>query len=345
MVSYGIVAIVKDEAASLGNIQRWMDRVPPETWTISDTGSRDGTAALLEGWGVAVRRDEWINFGHNRSLALARARGTADWLLTLDADMTFEIDADFEPDLAVDAYMIQMGTGDFTYRLPLLLRGDLPWESRGAVHEFTMLPGRDYVSAATDKVRVTMQGPDRSSREKTLWQAGMLEAELAEQPGNARSIFYLAQTYRELGDPRALALYERRTKMGGWVEEAFYARYRHALLLPTWPARMLALIATWESRPGRLEPVYELARELNYRGLHQAAYRFASVEVEPTDDILFVHRSIWDWGMSFERSIAAWWLAHWDEFDRLTEELLGNPRLPDNIRAQVIANSEMERAA
>ena len=64
--------------------------------------------------------------------------------------MTWEIDPDFEPDPAVEAYMIRMGSADFAYRLPFLLRGDLPWESRGVVHEYTALPGR-----ATSRARRT----------------------------------------------------------------------------------------------------------------------------------------------------------------------------------------------
>jgi hypothetical protein len=346
-MTYGLVAIVKNEveriAPMLGSARQYIS-----SWTILDTGSEDGTPALVLGAmgdiDGTLGSTEFINFGQARSEAFAQARGTADWLLALDADMTVEIDDDFEPDPAIDCYMIRMGSGDFVYRLPLLLRGDLPWESRGPVHEYTCLPDRPYVSDFTNKVRVSVR-MDGSSPEKSRWHATLLEAHLADHADDARSVFYLAQTYADLGDPRAVATYERRLKLGGWAEETFYAAYRYARLLPTWPARMLALTKAWELRPGRLEAPYELAREFNLRGLHQAAYRFASLPVEPTNDILFVHAGVWDWGMAFERSIAAWWLGLWDEFEALTAILLDNPSLPDNIRAQVIANSEFERAA
>ena len=334
-MTYGVVAIVRNEQA---NIDRFIAAAKPyiSAATICDTGSSDDTAERIAAAGYEAHRVEWVNFGQARSAAFALARGTADFLLALDCDMAVEIDPDFEPDPEVEAYMIRMGSADFSYRLPLLLRGDLPWKSVGAVHEYTALPDRAYVGASTDKVRVTTHG-DRSSREKSLWHAGLLEAELREQPDNARDVFYLANTYWDLHDPRALAMYERRAKMGGYVEETFYSMYRYALLLPTWPAKMQALIKAWEFRPQRLEPLHELVKELNARGQHHVAYPLACVPVAPTADALFVHASVWRWGMKFERSIAAYWNGHKDECRDLCNELLALD-IPQYIRDQVEKN-------
>jgi glycosyltransferase involved in cell wall biosynthesis len=343
VAQFGVVAIVKDEEDSVGRMLASVGECPT---TIVDTGSTDGTIERLAEMGVIAHEVPFVNFGQARSAAFSLARGSADWLLALDADMTVEIDPDFEPDPAVDAYMLRLGSDDFSYRLPLLLRGDLQWQSIGACHEYTALPDRAYVSRPTDKVRITNHGNSRWSREKSLWQLGLLEAELAEQPTNARTVFYLANTLWDLGrTAEALAMYRRRNEMSGWVEETFYSRYRFALCQPTWPARMLALIDAWEYRPGRLEPAHELAREFNLRGQHHSAYRFASLPVVEPPDNLFVHRGVYEWGMDFERSISAWWLGKWDEFDALTERLLDNPRLPGNIREAVIRNRECERAA
>ncbi len=335
--SLALVAIVKDEAE---NVDRFIAaaRLYVSHATIVDTGSTDGTLDAVYQFDcpVTVESRPWVNFGHNRSEALALARGTADWLLALDADMTVEVDPDFVPDPAVDAYMLRMGSADFEYRLPLLLRGDLPWESRGAVHEYTCLPDRAYVGVPTDKVRVTTHG-DRSSPEKSRWHLSLLEAEMAADPGNSRAVFYAANTLRDLGDPRALAMYERRMKMGGWAEEVFYSKYRRALLLPTWPAQVMALIEAWEFRPTRLEPAYELAKGLNYRGQHHAALGFARTPVVPSADSLFVHTGVWRWGMDFERSIAEWHAGDRDESRRLGERLL-TIDIPADVRAAVERN-------
>jgi glycosyltransferase involved in cell wall biosynthesis len=335
-MTYGLVAIVKDEGE---RIEAFLDSAMAVCGvaTIVDTGSTDDTIEKIEDYSIHVHRSDWVNFGYNRSEALGLARGSADWLLALDADMTVEIDPGFEPDPEVEAYMIRMGSADFEYRLPLLLRGDLPWESRGAVHEYTCLPDRPYVSRATDQVRVSY-AHDRSSVDKSRWHAQMLEADLERDPNNPRTVFYLAQTYWDLHDARMLSTYERRTKMVGWDEETFYAKYRYALCLPSWPARLLALIAAWEFRPSRLEPLHDLVSELNRRSEHFTAYRLASIEVQPTSDVLFVHRGVWRWGMAFERSIAAWWVGEREEARRLCEEVLAVSDLPVHIRVAAERN-------
>jgi hypothetical protein len=153
-------------------------------------------------------------------------------------------------------------------------------------------------------------------------------------------VFYLAQTYREMGDPRARDLYLRRSKMGGYEEEAWYAEYRAALLAP-WPDRAAELMAAWGRRPTRAEPRYHLVRELNSHGLHQAAYPLSSPAAETTDT-LFVDRWVWDWGLDFERSIAAWWIGEKDEAKRLFEKLLARDDLPDAYWRAVKRNQALE---
>jgi hypothetical protein len=336
-VTYSLVMIVRDGAADL---PRSLAAARPyiSHWTICDTGSTDGSQdiirAALDGIPGTLNEDEWRDFGQNRSLALERARGTADWLLLMDADMAVTIEPGFVPDPAVEAYMLEMGDHTaFSYRLPLLVRGDLPWRSVGAVHEYTALPDRAYLSAPTDQVRVDMGGEYRGSPEKYQWHAGMLERAL-----DSRTVFYLGQTYASLGrSDEARALFRSRAVLSGFAEEAYYAAYRAAMLAP-WPEQAAELMAAWEMRPSRLEALHDLVRGLNQRGLHRAAYALASLPTAPCGDVLFVSRDVWDWGMKFERSIAAWWVGERAESLALCDELLANPRLPDHIRALVVKN-------
>jgi glycosyltransferase involved in cell wall biosynthesis len=290
-------------------------------------------------------QDDWQDFGQNRSFALARARGTADWLLLLDADMRVTIDPDFVPDPAVEAYMVEMGDPHgFSWRLPLLVRGDLPWVALGRVHAYVGLADRPFSRVNTDAVRI--QRADSSSPAKTQRQAELLVADHAANPNDPRTMFYLAQTYRELGrNQEARTLYLRRAEMGGWPEEVYYAAYRAALLAPDWPTKQIELLAAWEMRPQRLEALCALCRGLNERGQHHAAYALASSPTGPCGDTLFVHRSVWDWGLKFERSISAWWVGHPEEARILCEELLVDPHLPGHIRAQVQSNRAYSLAA
>ncbi|EHP44847.1 family 2 glycosyl transferase, partial [Cupriavidus basilensis OR16] len=88
--------IVKNEAPviarCLASVKPWIDR-----WVIVDTGSTDGTQALVrEVMGKlpgTLHERPWIDFAHNRNEALALARACSegharadDYVLFIDAD-------------------------------------------------------------------------------------------------------------------------------------------------------------------------------------------------------------------------------------------------------------------
>jgi hypothetical protein len=343
MTTFALVMIVKDAMADLPRTLKAAKRYIG-SWTICDTGSTDGTQAFirktLEGIPGTLYEDPWVNFGANRSLAFARAKGTADWLLLMDADMAVTIADGWDPDsLGADAGMIEMGNHtSFSYRLPLLVRGDLPWASFGRVHEYTYIPGGGYTTQPTDAVTIDMLAVDRSSPEKYAMHARFLEESLAENPDNMRDTYYLAQTYNSLGDPRARDMFLQRAAMGGYDAEVFYARFRAAVLAPDWPTQRDELTAAWESRPWRIEPLVALARGYNEHDQHQLAYLLTAHIPRPNPDVLFVHIDCWRWGLKFERSIAAWWCGFKAEARVLCDELLTIPDLPAGIRAQVETN-------
>jgi hypothetical protein len=344
-----LVMIVRNEAAL---IERCLAAARPyiSTWTIVDTGSTDGTQALiraaLDGIPGTLVESPWTDFGTNRSEAIALARGTAEWLLCLDADMAVTIDPDFRPDRLVEQYLVEWGHGNgFSWRMPTLVRGDVAWRYEGAVHEY--LTGGSGLRANTDAVRVDMSvQAGRGEPEKYRRYAAILRKSLRADPDNPRTVYYLAQSCQILGKrSEARRLFLRRATMCGFAEEAFHAAYQAALIAPDWPTRATELLAAWEMRPSRLEPLRDLLRGLNERSLHHAAYALSSVASGPCGDILFVQRDAWDWGVRFERAIAAWWVGERAEAATLNDELLMNPRLPEHIRAQVEVNRTYSEVA
>ena len=296
-MTYGVVAIVKDAQSSILPMLNSAIRAGATVATIVDTGSTDATKRK-----AATRRKEielrwfdrpFVNFGHNRSEAFALARGSADWLLALDADMTVKIDPAFAPP-EVDALMVEMGTPSFSYRLPLVLRGDQPWVSVGAVHEYTALANGELgTRVPTDAVTISHPGAN-ASPEKTRWHVELLEADLERDPGNPRTVYYLARAYRDLGQlDRARSMFARRARMGGFEEERWHAQYQAALLTEPWTDRLDALLAAWEARPSRREPLWHAVAGLREHGQPHAADALLAADTGPCDDILFVERGLW----------------------------------------------------
>lgn len=347
-----LVMIVRDEEQ---RIRACLDAARPyiDRWTIIDTGSADRTPDIvveaLDGVPGRLWRRPWKGFAKTRSLSYRKARGSADWLLLLDADMQVEVDPAFSPDPDVDAYLIDMGGEEFSWRLPLLVRGDLPWESRGfpvsGRHAITLLPdGTSGRREITDMVRIRREESHTPAKLRAL--ADDLEADYAANPQDPRTVFYLAQALSDCGDhEEARALYAKRSAMGGWAEEAYYAAYRAALLATDPGQRILGLLAAWQMRPQRIEALHQAVADMNALGMHYPAYLLAYVPEREPDDILFVHRSVWTWGMALERSVAAFHVGQTDEALALCERLLSVPSLPERVRQRVLSNMEAARAA
>ena len=339
--------IVKNESAV---IERCLASVRGlvDYWVISDTGSTDGTRELIRAALADVpgelHEDPWRDFGHNRSLNLDHARGKADYLLLIDADMVLRQEGDL-PELTADSYLIRHD-GDPEHRNKRLIRGSLPWHYVGSTHEYLTTDHPDH-ELHLDELVVEHFADGGSRADKFERDARLLSADLERDPNNTRALFYLAQTRRDMGErDAAVALYRRRVEMGGWPEEVYFSLLQIGELIADggdWPAAMDAFVQAWEYRPQRLEALYELTSRLRLRGQYQAAYAFASAGIgEPQPaDVLFVRPWVYRWGLLFELSISAYWVDDFLGSVRACDKLLAMPDLPDPHREQTIANRAM----
>ncbi len=329
----GLCMIVRDEAEVIG---RCIESVRPliDSWTICDTGSTDGTPELvrklLHGIPGTLHRRPWRSFGANRSELLTLAAGSADYLLLLDADMTLEHHGSL-PYLSADAYSLRH-LGSLDYAAPRIVRGDRHWWFERSTHEFLAAEGGYSEEVLADAlINHHADGGNRANRLER--DARLLKADLEWNPDDPRATFYLAQTYRDSGDiDRAIGLFRRRVELDGWDEETFYAAYQLGVLAAERDALggMRLLIDAAARRPVRAEPLHELARLCRLQGWHEAAYAFATqgLEIPYPADRLFVHRDVYEWGLLFELSIAAYWIGRIDEALRTTDLLLARGVLP-----------------
>lgn len=286
----GLVMIVKDEAAAM---VRLIQSAKPllSHWTILDTRSTDTTALVIEellgDLPGELHHGPFINFGQARSDVMSVARDTADYLLMLDADMQVH-SLEPLPHLTANVYSLPIKGFDFDYSMPLLMRGDLEWRYEGVVHEH--LAGNGYPQTPAVPLDCWHVHVDHSPER----QAGkgeryleLLSVEFARDPTNPRTVFYLAQTHRDLGNiDQAITYYRLRANMDGWDEETYYARYQLGCLLAahiSFAQGADELLQAWKERPGRIESLRALAYSAN-----------AVADKAPaSEDVLFVHRDLY----------------------------------------------------
>ncbi|MCX5234158.1 glycosyltransferase [Streptomyces prunicolor] len=340
--------IVKNESLV---IERCLEAVRPlvDYWVISDTGSTDGTQDLirkvLDGVPGELHEDPWVDFGHNRTRNIQHARGKADYLLTLDADHVMRQDAPL-PRLTAGSYMLRYDTPGTQHRFKHLMRGDWPWRYEGVTHEYPCTDESD-TQENLDTLVIEDQADGGCRSDKFERDARLLRRELERDPDNPRTVFYLANTERDLGHPQeAIALYERRARMGGWGEEVYCSLLEAGTLraekADDWPGAMDAFSRAWDGRPERLEACYELASRLRLAGRYRTAYALLRDVVgrpEP-GDLLFTKSWVYRWGLLFEFSISAYWVGEFAASIEACDQLLALPDLPANIRRQTLTNRE-----
>ncbi|MCC7104785.1 MAG: glycosyltransferase, partial [Chloroflexi bacterium] len=349
--------IVKNEAHI---IQETLASVSPyiDTWVIVDTGSTDDTPELIQSFFRArgipgeLHARPWRDFGHNRSEALDLARGKADYIWVIDADDLVVGTLDLSR-LDHDVHLLKYGQ-DFTYWRQQIFRSGPRWAYRGVVHEYaTCLDAQDR-ALRTQRlegdyyVQSRRLGDRSQAADKYLRDAALLLREFEEHPDDARTVFYLAQSYYDAGDRElALRYYTLRSQMGGWEEEVFYSLLRRAVILEelneSWPIVQDAYLSAYQHRPQRAEPLYRLALRHRLNGSFALGYHFAKAASDiprPDADILFINADVYTWRIADERSISAYYVGRYRESFELCTALLANPRLPESQRARIESNRD-----
>jgi glycosyltransferase involved in cell wall biosynthesis len=327
--------IVKNEHHVL---RRCLESVRPliDEWAIVDTGSTDGTQDLVRDYfeglpGILVERP-WKNFGHNRSESIALARERADYLLILDADEYLETDAGFRwPHLTYDAYDFLMDSGGVTYDRIQLVRSALPWRFEGVLHEFITCD-RNRSQARMPGVKTIRLLEGARSRDPLTYHndALILEDALLQEPGNARYMFYLAQSYRDAHEPElALDRYRQRAGMGGFAEEVWCSFYEMARLLQgmdeEWPAVMEVYLHAFAYRPSRTEPLYRIGMYYQQRKEYALSRLFLEQATQipfPAKDVLFVESDVYRYLLPLEYAVASYWLGRHEQAIEVTDRLL-----------------------
>lgn len=340
--------IVKNEGARL---RRLFENVRPliDYWVIVDTGSTDDTLAVLQEFQRSVpgeiHQRPWQNFGANRTESIGLARDKADYLLLLDADDTLNFtDAAFKAVLTGDGYYVHH-TGPVDFVLPRLVSGRRPWYFAGVTHEY--LTSNEVMHwQQQDWITITHHADGGCRDDKFTRDIALLEQGLLTEPANTRYMFYLAQSYKDLGQVgKAREWYARRAAAGGWDQEIYVSKLQFAKLAESDPAVdpltiPMLYLAAHQFRPSRIEALFELTRYCRQQEHYQLGVIFGreALKIGYPADLLFVHREAHEWQLQDELGICEYWVGNYARSREIYVALLASGTCPLHQRGRIEEN-------
>lgn len=342
--------IVKNESRVIRRCLESVKRII-DHWVIVDTGSSDGTQEVVRETMLGIPGElyerPWVDFAANRNEAMKLAKGKGDFLLFIDADEWLRYDEGFSlSNLDQDLYLVPVQLKDgVVHHRATLVDNHAEWEWEGVVHEdLFSREGRERCGVLPGVLNVSRYEGDRSKDpKKYLKDAQALEAALKKDPGDLRTAFYLAQSYRDAKE-HALAekSYGKILKMGAPDEVVYCALY--------WMGRLREILdgsleevaegylRAYRFRTSRAEPLCWLARYLYSERKVFLSYLISKFGLRipvPKRESLSVEYPVYDYYLLWIYASAAMDLGRRSEAKEAFGALLQRPNIPEGLLAEM----------
>jgi GR25 family glycosyltransferase involved in LPS biosynthesis len=277
----------------------------------------------------------------------------------LDADDHLVIEPDFDiaafkKGMSHDVYDIELRDSSIRYRRQQICSNRRDFKYRGVLHEYLEgLPGMSVGGANGFYITSTREGARSQDKDKYRKDAAVFEKALLTEKDEflrSRYTFYLAQSYRDCGEPEsALANYLKRAELGFWKEEVFESLYQAAKLKETLKRPAEEVIAAYlranDAVPTRAEALHGASRFCRIEGRNEEGYRYAKrgLEIQLPTGGLFVENWIYDYGLLDELAVHTYWIGRYEESLAACERLLREGKIPDHDRDRIEKNAQFAR--
>ncbi len=344
----GLVMIVRDEEAV---IERALRSALPwiQAYLIVDTGSTDSTKDIItrvmserpDISGCIVDRP-WVNFGHNRTEALRLCDGKMEWAIMLDADDNLVGEPpsrDVWDKLTIDAYAMRIHHDQIQHVRLQIFRVDANWAYKGVIHEqpYCITTEKPTICILPSSAHMQTRCEGSRSRDPQKYQkdAAILETEWMREPLNGRTLFYLAQSYRDANTPRMAEHYYRKLVdlSGGYgiTVQEYYMAFVNLIDLVTDSDEVIRM--TWRAldcQPNRLEAPFTFLHRwrTEKRPITQQVYAIGTVVTNRTVNALwpYINPMVYEWAYDDEFAAVAHTTGHYQvALDATTRVILNGP--------------------
>ena len=300
-----------------------------DAFCVVDTGSTDNSIeecdTILKSFEkpYKIYQDEWINFGKNRTDSFhycVELCNSLQWDtkqtygITLDCDMVLCINKEFE--FTKPCYLLYQCTQNSEYPNIRIMSLNYKWECIGPTHEYWLNKQsniQEYIPIEYMYIEDLNDGGFKSN--KFQRDIELLSNDLKYNENNARTTFYLAQSYYDIGEyNNAIEYYIKRIQLKGWTEEVWYSYYK--IMKSYYYLKDYANMDYY----GLMAYVYDTSRAENiyflttiFRQLHQ--YDKANIYMnlgkhisKPLDKHLFIETNVYEYAFPYENTLIKYYV-------------------------------------
>ena len=232
--------IVKDESHIIrGTLDMLCSKIRFDHWVICDTGSSDNTREIITQFfnekniQGELHCDEWVDFGHNRTLALERAFNKTDLLLVFDADDEIHGTIAIPTEVVFDEYHLKFGVpkSGMNYTRTQIINNRKRFKYLSVLHEFIscqeaspartcILNGDYYLISGRSGSR--NKDPNKYLKDATILATAHAVALAKGDDLYKRYAFYCANSYRDCGRHEdAIKWYKITLSQDNWAQEKY----------------------------------------------------------------------------------------------------------------------------
>jgi tetratricopeptide (TPR) repeat protein len=300
-------------------------------YCICDTGSTDDTIDVILSFFHSknipgkIFSEPFKNFEYNRNIALDECLIIpSDFILLLDADMIIDFRI-FDKNILlkdnIDIFTILQGTDDFYYENARIIKNNGNFKYKGVTHEYlSSTQDSKYGFITKDTLFIRDFGDGGSKNDKFERDIQLLLKGIEDEPYNERYVFYLANSYYDIGQfETAIKYYNKRIEFGKWEQEVWYSYYRIGLCYKNLNNIQQAIYIWMEGYnyyPDRIENLYEIIKHYRIIGHHKLAFVYYKLALSSLNLItkdkdkdknkfLFLHNDVYTYQIYYELTIIA----------------------------------------
>ena len=287
--------IVKNESHIIAHtLEKLCNKIKFDYWVICDTGSSDNTPQIIQDFfkkkeiNGEIFYDEWVNFAHNRTLALQRAYRKTQLLFIFDADDEIVGNITMPREVLFDQYLFKFGSAYGTsYTRVLLINNYKNFEYLSVIHEFISCKESPCISTTIDGDYYVVSGrtgsrnldPDKYLKDALILEKAYTEAKEKNNHLFHRYSYYCANSYKDCGRfEDAIKWYKiTLSHPNQWNQEKYTAclySYDCCKALNQEDKGFFYLVKSFQYDTQRVECLYILLVHYCCENMHSVAYNY-----------------------------------------------------------------------